>query len=74
MTGFTAFDLHQVEALAPLQNQKAENLGWLDAVPIHPFYAKELWDTPFPLHLAMYPLGKGIYGYWEVGKAMMPRS
>lgn len=64
LRGIPAHDLLAMEALAPLISHYPETR--LDSTPIHPLYHQNNWNRTQGRHLAMYPLGGGLPGYWQV--------
>ncbi|CZT03594.1 uncharacterized protein RCO7_07661 [Rhynchosporium graminicola] len=70
-TGFSAAELQVSESLAPyhdpadkklLNSATSTNFTW----PIHPVFARPRWQEKLPKHQALFPLGNGRPGFWQV--------
>ncbi|XMA16154.1 hypothetical protein WAI453_008945 [Rhynchosporium graminicola] len=69
--GFSAAELQVSESLAPyhdpadkklLNSATSTNFTW----PIHPVFARPRWQEKLPKHQALFPLGNGRPGFWQV--------
>ncbi|KAF7943777.1 uncharacterized protein EAE97_005847 [Botrytis byssoidea] len=66
---FTVAELERLDALAPLyhiyEDETAINPN--TDITIHPVMQRKKWDYPLPNHLADFPLGGDLDGYWNAG-------
>ncbi|KAF7960633.1 hypothetical protein EAE96_000308 [Botrytis aclada] len=64
---FTAAELERLDALAPLYHiYEDETAIDPDAdITIHPVMQRKKWNYPVPKHLAEFPLGGDLDGYWN---------
>ncbi|EMR80476.1 hypothetical protein BcDW1_10856 [Botrytis cinerea BcDW1] len=64
---FTAAELERLDALAPLYNIHEDEtaINPNADITIHPVMQRNKWNYPMPKHLAEFPLGGDLDGYWN---------
>ncbi len=68
MKRFTAKQLEFLESFARLIDNIELNIfdDSNTPMPISPSFDRQKWLAPLPKYLALFPLGLGREGYWEV--------